>query len=717
MKQVYNDELREILFDRIPKPRKFEDQLWTAADNLRAHARLKSSEYAAPLLGLFFLRYASNRFNALTVQAEQEFEANKDSRNSETIEEVYKRLCGFYLPQAARYETLLNLTDADNIQQTVIDAMDAFEKENPLAGVTLPKNDYIKIPHKTLRDIINILSEIKVAEGDVFGKIYEYFLGKFALSEGQKGGEFYTPTSVVKLIVEVIEPFKHDAKVFDPACGTGGMFVQSAKFVQRHTGMQRLSIYGQEKVNETANLGKLNLFVNGLKGDIRNLNSSLQATAYTDEYADTFGKFDFVMANPPFNVDSVKIEDIAGHPLFSKYGLPLSTAKSGKKSDTFSNANYLWISLFATALNEQGRAGFVMANSASDARGGEFEVRRNLIDAGLVDVMITLASNFFYTVTLPVTLWFFDQAKTDSKHPRHDQTLFIDARRIYNQVTRASREFTQAQLYNLASIVWLYRGETEKFHALRELYQVARDIWHDGEVTNEDTDKTYKGIAAHREQLAAAFRTLAEKIITWHKGIAPQLSMSELSGEAKDAPVGNDEWENNLAWLQAVAAEQLSDKAAINDLFKRAEEAVTFADKVLRPPKDKTFAKADIRGALKRLAEARDDVLFILERLAYFEAQTAWLDTNFPEGVWRDVEGLCKIASRAEIAEQQFSLNPGRYVGVGVEDDGMSAEEFRDFMQTNAAALAQLHIEADELQRLIAEDVKALFAEAKAEAV
>lgn len=236
MSAAFSDELREILFDCIPKTRKFESQLWAAADNLRANARLKSSEYAAPLLGLFFLRYASNRFDALTAQAEQEFEAGKDSRNSETIEEIYKRLCGFYLPVEARYETLLDQTDADNVQQTVIAAMEAFEKENEGAGVVLPKNDYLKIPHQTLREIINVLSDIKVAEGDVFGKIYEYFLGKFALSEGQKGGEFYTPTSVVKLIVEVIEPFKPDARVFDPACGTGGMFVQSAKFVQRHYG-------------------------------------------------------------------------------------------------------------------------------------------------------------------------------------------------------------------------------------------------------------------------------------------------------------------------------------------------------------------------------------------------------------------------------------------------------------------------------------------------
>lgn len=727
--------MEEILFDRIPKPLRFENELWEAADNLRASARLKSSEYAAPLLGLFFLRYASNRFNALTAEAEAEFEASRGSRLSKPIEDVYRRLCGFYLPEKSRYEMLLNLTDADNIQQAVIDAMQVFEEENPVAGVKLPKNDYIKIPHKTLRDIINIISGLKIAEGDVFGKIYEYFLGKFALSEGQKGGEFYTPTSIVKLIVEVIEPFKADARVFDPACGTGGMFVQSAKFVERHIGMQRLSIYGQEKVNETANLCKLNLFVNGLKGDIHEVDSSLSSAAYTDDYADTEAKFDYVMANPPFNVDTVRTEDVGSHSLFATYGLPVSQSKTGKKSETFSNANYLWVSLFATALQEKGRAGFVMANSASDARGGEFEVRRNLVDAGIVDVMITVAPNFFYTVVLPVTLWFFDKAKTDPEHPRHDQTLFIDARKIFNQVSRSQREFTHAQLLNIASIVWLYRGETGKFRQLRELYEQAREHWTSGEVANDETGKTYRGIAAHRESLAAAFRVLANNLKTWHDALKPALDEKAVDLFSGDESGGGDaalsetpaatgellakvsEWKLQIETLQSVAADDLTDKAAIAERFKSAEEAVTFADKVLRLAKDKTFVRADVRGALNRLKAERDDALFVLERIAYFAAQGEWLDRNFPEGVWRDVEGLCRIASRAEIAEQNFSLNPGRYVGVSMEDDGMTAEDFREFMQRNADALQFLHAEADELQNAIAEDLTALFSEAKAEAV
>lgn len=710
-------DLSALLFDRIPQTRQFEDRLWEAADNLRANAKLKANEYAAPLLGLFFLRYASNRFNAVTPQAAQEFAAGQKRRNSETMEEVYKRLCGFYLPETARYETLLNLKGEDNAQQAVIDAMDAFEKANkdeanPGANITLPKNDYRKIPDAILRDILSTISEVKVSEGDGFGKIYEYFLGKFAISEGQKGGEFYTPTSVVKLIVEVIEPFKTDARVFDPACGTGGMFVQSAKFIEQHAGLQRLSIYGQEKVTETANLGKLNLFVNGLKGDIRNVNSSLDAAEYQDEHTDTPGKFDFVMANPPFNVDGVKLEAVANHPLFTTYGLPVSTAKTGKKSDTFSNANYLWISLFAAALNSTGRAGFVMANSASDARGGEAEVRQRMVEAGLVDVMITLASNFFYTVTLPVTLWFFDRAKTDPAHPHHDQTLFIDARKIFHQVTRAHREFTQAQLLNLAAIVWLYRGEQDKFCELRRLYAQARETWRNDEVSDlrdpeqvkNGRHKTYRGLAAQQEALAEACRALGVSLSAWFRQIEAQLT-----DEAQAALTENAAWKETVAALAEITTDQLPDKAAINERFKQAEYAVSFADKRLRPNKDKTFTKTDLRGALKRLAEARDNALFVLERIAYFDTQLAWLDTNFPNGAWRNVEGLCKIASRAEIAEQQFSLNPGRYVGVSVEDDGMTAEGFREFMQTSAAALAVLHHEADELQRLIADDARALF--------
>lgn len=702
MSSIKTSEVAELLFDRIPQKQEFEESLWSAADQLRSNAKLKSSEYASPMLGLFFLRYASNRFDNLTTQVKAEFEATKESRNAETVEEIYMRLCGYYLPEAARFSTLLNLSGEENCIKAVKSAMEAFEQANPNAGIELPKNDYEKIPDATLRKVLVEVARITVAEGDKFGKIYEYFLGKFALSEGQKGGEFYTPTSVVQLIVEILEP--HAGRIFDPACGTGGMFVQSAKFIRKHAATDYVSIYGQEKVKETANLAKLNLFVNGLKGDIRNVDTSLSAGAYMESYADTPGKFDYVMANPPFNVDGVAVDDINGHRLFSEYGLPVSAAKLGKKADTFSNANYLWVSLFATALNATGRAGFVMANSASDARGGELDVRKNMVEAGLVDVMVTISSNFFYTVTLPVTVWFFDKAKTNDQHPRHDQTLFIDARRIYYQTSRSTRAFTQAQLMNITSIVWLYRGETEQFTQLRDQYQAALSAWKDTEIKRPDGDNIYLGVGAHTKQTVEAFQKLGAGLRFWYNTI--ELFLTE---EGKTAIEKNPAWDVTIDTLAAVTPDELTDKAAINTLYKQADEAVTFADKMLRPKKDKTFIKADLRGLLRNVMAERDDLIFVLERVHYFGAQLHWLDSHFPDSAYRDVEGLCKLASRADIAAQQYSLNPGRYVGVALDDDSMTSEEFREFVQTQATTIAGLHTEADTLQQLIADDIKLLF--------
>jgi type I restriction enzyme M protein len=301
-------------------------------------------------------------------------------------------------------------------------------------------------------------------EGDAFGKIYEYFLGKFAMKEGQKGGEFFTPTSIVKLIVEVIEPFH--GKIYDPACGSGGMFVQSAAFVQHHKRKPsaEISIYGQERVTETIRLCKMNLAVHGLSGDIRQGN-----TYYEDLHGSTdggrAGKFDFVMANPPFNVSGVDKEKVKEDPRFV-LGVPGTD-----------NANYLWIQVFYHSLNGNGRAGFVMANSAADARGTELEIRKKLIQSGAVDVMVSVGPNFFYTVTLPCTLWFFDRGKS-RQHPHpgplplgeggrrpgegvrgSDSILFLDARHIYRQLDRAHRDFTPDQIEFLANIVRLYRGE------------------------------------------------------------------------------------------------------------------------------------------------------------------------------------------------------------------------------------------------------------------
>jgi len=411
-----------------------EKRLWEAADELRANSKLKSSEYSTPVLGLIFLRYADHKFTI----AKQELEGKSTGRR--TIGKAdYQARGVLYLPEAARFSTLLNLPEGEDIGKAINDAMRAIEADNEELRGTLPKT-YNHLENDTLFTLLKTFNSIAMdIEGDVFGKIYEYFLGKFAMSEGQKGGEFFTPTSVVKLIVEVIEPFH--GRIFDPACGSGGMFVQSGHFVENHKANpnSEISIYGEEKTAETVRLCKMNLAVHGLSGDIREGNS------YYEDIHNTVGKFDFVMSNPPFNVNKIDKERIKDDPRFP-FGMP-----------TPDNGNYIWIQIFYSALNHEGRAGFVMANSASDARGTELEIRKKIIEAGEVDVMVAVGSNFFSTVTLPCTLWFFDKGKKDTD--RQDTVLFLDARHIFKQVDRAHREFTPEQIQYLAYIVRLYRHE------------------------------------------------------------------------------------------------------------------------------------------------------------------------------------------------------------------------------------------------------------------
>ena len=351
-----------------------------------------------------------------------------------------------YLSPKSRFEYLLTLPERSDIGDEINSAMREIEKHNPqLAGV-LPKTFNI-FTSTLLKNLLKTFSEIPITlEFDAFGRIYEYFLGAFAMTEGQGGGEFYTPASVVQLLVQVIEPYH--GRILDPACGSGGMFVQSARFVKEHhkNPAAELSICGVEKTDETGRLARLNLSVHGLEGDIRhggNVNS------YYDDPHSATSQFDFVLANPPFNVDKVdkeKLKDMVGTGRRFPFGLP--------KTD---NANYLWIQLFYSSLNNKGRAGFVMANSASDARSSEQEIRKKLIESKAVDVIVAVGPNMFYTVVLPVTLWFFDRGKAKTK--RAETVLFIDARHIYRQVDRAHRDWTLAQIGFIANLVRIYRGE------------------------------------------------------------------------------------------------------------------------------------------------------------------------------------------------------------------------------------------------------------------
>ena len=428
-----------------------EKRLWTAADQLRANSRLKATEYSVPVLGLIFLRYADVRF------AKAKAEIGQEASGRRAITETNYHAKGVvYIPDEARYEYILNLPEGENIGKAINDAMRAIEDKNPDLKDVLPKT-YNRLENSVLVELLKVFNSIPMdLEGDTFGKIYEYFLGNFAMSEGQRGGEFFTATSIVKLIVEIIEPYH--GYVFDPACGSGGMFVQSARFIERHQGKQTdISVYGQERVAETVRLCRMNLAVHGLHGDIR------QSNSYYENPFNMVGKFDFLMANPPFNINGIDKEKIKDDKARFPFGMP--------RPD---NGNYVWIQLFYSALKETGRAGFVMANSASDARQSELEIRKQLIEAGAVDVMVAVGSNFFYNVTLPVTLWFLDKGKKGTS--REDTVLFLDARNIYKQVDRAHREWTPEQIGLLSSIARLYRGEAlNGFVFQRENYAFQRN--------------------------------------------------------------------------------------------------------------------------------------------------------------------------------------------------------------------------------------------------
>ncbi|HXH56802.1 class I SAM-dependent DNA methyltransferase [Iamia sp.] len=408
--------------------------LWKAADELRANSTLTPTDYRGPVLGLIFLAYAEHRFEAVR----PDLEANATARRPVTPDH-YRARSVLFVPDEARLSGLVGRPEGHDLGAAVDAAMRAVETANPELRDVLPKG-FRRLEPSTLTELLRLFAPLpRTLSGDAFGLIYEDFLSNFAMTEGRLGGEFFTPYSIVRLIVEIIEPYH--GKVFDPACGSGGMFVQCAKFVERHAGSatRELSIYGQEQKEVTVPLAQMNLALHGLSGDIGLGNS------YYDDLHHSVGTFDFVMANPPFNVNGVDKNRLAGDPRFP-FGLP--------RSD---NGNYLWIEIFASALNDRGRAGFVMANSAGDAGHSEREIRRQLVESGAVDVMVAIGTNFFYTVTLPVTLWFLDNAKRGSD--REDTVLFIDARHLYRQIDRAHRDFLPEQIELLANIVRLYRGE------------------------------------------------------------------------------------------------------------------------------------------------------------------------------------------------------------------------------------------------------------------
>ena len=549
------------------------DNLWHSADMLRAGAHLAPNKYGQPILGLIFLRYADVLFKQHKAEIDKEYEALKGTRMERSYKDIAVQKCGFYLPECAYFDTINDAPDDAHKAVLVKEAMEAIEKGNPKLENVLPKEVYGQlVPEEDPELLSRIVSVFKdIPENiniDLFGQIYEYFLGNFALAEGQGGGAFYTPPTVVQYMVEVIHPVVGDKKFLDPACGSGGMFVQAARYMHRHNAtnqdLMRFRCYGVEKDPDTGKLGKMNLLLNNVRGEITEANSY-----YSDPY-NAFGKFDYVMANPPFNVDEVLVSKVCDDARFTTYGVPRNKTKSAKKNsdktETVPNANYLWIGYFATALNDSGKAALVMANSASDAGGSELEIRKKMIQDGIISQMVTLPSNMFSTVTLPATLWFFNKQRTNK-----DEILFIDARNIFTQVDRAHRKFSDEQIKNLGIITRLYEGDSDAFWQLVDEYK--------SEGKQEEVD---------------------------------------------------------------------------------------------------------------------------------------WLLERWPEGKYRDVIGLCKVAKitgEDGIEDNDWSLNAGRYVGVVIEDDGMTSEEFRQEMLSLNDEFSKLNAEAVDLQKKIEKNMVELFGE------
>ncbi|RLC58229.1 MAG: N-6 DNA methylase [Candidatus Cloacimonadota bacterium] len=669
--------------------KKLEDTLWQTADTLRANSDLKQSEYSTPVLGLIFLKFADNKYSLYEEEINAEFNNLKGGRREKPIHEIAIEKCGFYLPEEARYNHLLNLPESEDIAKALKKAMKLIEEYKPELKDTLPQDEYFRLVRKPEYKIIpkqllkNFADIPKDAGGDMFGQIYEYFLGKFAMSEGQGGGEFFTPRSVVRLMVEIIEP--HNGTVFDPACGSGGMFVQSAQFIEERQKSEEdssLFVYGSEKTLETVKLAKMNIAVNGLRGDIR------QANTYYEDIHESFEKFDYVLANPPFNVDDVNLARVENDKRFNTYGVPRNKTKkkkSEKGTEAVPNGNYLWINLFATSLKEKGRAALVMANSASDARHSEADIRKALIENNLIYGMLTLPSNMFYTVTLPATLWFFDKNKQD------DKILFIDARNVFTQIDRSHREFSVEQIQDLAIISRLHKGNSQAFVELVAGY----------------FDKGFETLQEHKPHLSNVAETVTGFIKENNGDDVPDFKpiLKEIDSIITEYTKYQSKIE--LRNVESTNKQQQELAETIQPFFINLLALLKVVDKKVRHIEKDQSKNKDLKIFKAELEELHKEV----KASEYFFKHIIWLQERFPKAEYEDVTGLCKLASMEDIIDQEYSLNPGRYVGVVIEEDGKTEEEFIEEMLSLNDELEKLNDEARKLESVISHNIKQIAGE------
>ncbi|MBK8683916.1 MAG: SAM-dependent DNA methyltransferase [Bacteroidetes bacterium] len=669
--------------------RKLEAELWRAADQLRANSKLTASEYSMPVLGLIFLRHAYNRFQKVKVEVEKDLPVHPQRGKRPLTKKDFEEQNSMFLPDKAQFDYLVSLPESADIGEAIDNAMKLIEDEyDNLKGV-LPKNFSI-FSKDLLRELLRIFNKevLQKAEGDLFGKIYEYFLNKFAMTGAQEGGEFFTPMSLVQTIVNVIEP--DHGIVFDPACGSAGMFVQTGYFIESEglKPAEKVTFYGQEKAELNTKLAKMNLAVHGLEGNIQEGN-----TFYEDKHS-LVGGADFVMANPPFNVDGV---DKAKDAVKKDPRLLLDGKVNLPKND---NANYLWIQYFYNYLKPTGRAGFVMASSASDAGHSEKDIREKLVKTGSVDVMMAIGNNFFYTRSLPCTLWFFDRAK-ESDATKSDKVLMLDARKIYRKVTSKVNDFSPEQLQNLICIVNLYRGNTQKFERTVKSYlQTSADL----------AQKTAEATTELQKQLQKVLKTVSDFATKYAKenkeaqvfvdalNIEETASIYEqqnkLISEAKKVPIaiGTD-----IDILESIAHLCKTLRKPQDKLIKQLLDAISTAAKEYQLSKNKDWKALNVQTehvpSLKALQQQLsgnpdEEEPGLLHETEYFWKQAHWLISRFPDGVYTDVEGLCKVVTQAEIEAKDWSLSPGRYVGVDTATD----EDF-DY----EARLYEIHIELEGL--------------------